>query len=85
MLTKVIRNKNGLKAQESDHNPIITEFKLHLKAAEEENSLELYNLKNKEGQAKFKEYTNDTKMLSTVFDEDGDINVCKKVGWLYST
>ena len=78
VLTKVIRNKNGLKAQESDHNPIITEFKLHLKAAEEDDTLELYNLKNKEGQAKFKEYTNDTKMLSKVFDGDGDINVLIK-------
>ena len=75
VLTKVIRNKKGLKKQESDHNPIITEFKLHFKKAEEDEKLELYNLKNKEGQEKFKEYTNKTKMLSTVFDGNDDINV----------
>ena len=38
----------------------------------------MYNLKNKDGQAKFKEYTNDTQMLSTVFDADEDINVLTK-------
>ena len=75
VLTKVIRNKKGLKAQESDHNPIITEFKLHLKAAEEDDTFELYNLKNKECQKMFKEYTTNTKMLSTVFDAEEDIDV----------
>ena len=53
VLTKVIKNKKGLKVQESDHNPIISEFKLELKQAEEADKLELYNLKSKEGQAKF--------------------------------
>ena len=78
VLTKVTQNKKGLKVQESDHNPIITEFKLELKVAEETDKLEMYNLKNKDGQAKFKEYTNDTQMLSTVFDADEDINVLTK-------
>ena len=38
----------------------------------------MYNLKNKEGQTKFKEYTNNTKMLSTVFDSDDDIDILTK-------
>ena len=75
VLTKVIRNKNGLKVQESDHNPIIIEFKLEIKEAAEANKLELYNLKNEECQAKFMKYTNETNMLSTVFNADEDINV----------
>ena len=42
VLTKVTKNKKGLKSQESDHNPIITEFKLHMmKATEEDDRLEL--------------------------------------------
>lgn len=53
VLTKVIKNKKSLKVQESDHNPIISEFKLELKQAEEADKLELYNLKSKEAQAKF--------------------------------
>ena len=75
VLSKVINNKKGLRIQESDHNPIITEFKLLLKPAKESAKLELYNLKNKEAQTKFKEYTNNTKMLSTVFESDEDLNI----------
>ena len=76
VLTKVVNTKKGPKVQESDHNPIVTEFKLQLKPSEKEDKLELYNLKNRECQIKFKEYTTNTKMLSTVFDAaDEDINV----------
>ena len=78
VLTKVINNKKGLRIQESDHNPIVTEFKLQIKRPKEADKLEMYNLKNKEGQTKFKEYTNNTKMLSTVFDSDDDIDILTK-------
>ena len=75
VLTKVVNTKKGPKVQESDHNPIVTEFKLQLKVSKKEDKLELYNLKNRECQIKFKEYTTNTNMLSTVFDADEDVNV----------
>jgi exonuclease III len=74
VLTKVVKTKKGPKLQESDHNPIITEFNLVLKECEEEEKYEIYNLKSKEGQEKFKEYTSNTKMLSSVFNSSDDIN-----------
>ena len=78
VLTKVVNNKKGTRIQESDHNPIITEFKLQQKETKEDQKLELYNLRNKECQKKFKEYTTNTKMLSTVFDAEEDIDVLTK-------
>ena len=76
VLTKVVKKKNGIKIQESDHNPIEAEFSLKIIQTEEDNKLEMYNLKNEECQKKFKEYTTNTKMLSSVFDtKEGDINI----------
>ena len=76
VLTKVVKKKNGIKIQESDHNPIVAEFSLKIIQTEEDNKLEMYNLKNEECQKKFKEYTTNTKMLSSVFDtKEEDINI----------
>ena len=76
VLTKVVKKKNGVKMQESDHNPIVAEFSLKVNQTKEDDKLEMYNLKNKECQRTFKGYTTNTKMLSTVFDtEEEDINV----------
>ena len=44
----------------------------------EDDKLKLYNLNNKECQRKFKEFTSNTKMLSSVFDSDGDVDVLTK-------
>ena len=52
----------------SDHNVIVTEFNLKLKETEKE-TLENYNLGNKECQENFKKYTTNTKMLSSIFDD----------------
>ena len=49
-----------------------------MKGAGEADKLEMYNLKHRECQVRFKEYTTDTKMLSTVFDADDDIDVTTK-------
>ena len=59
-----------------------------LKECEEEEKYEIYNLKSKEGQEKFKEYTSNTKMLSSVFNSSDDINTItnrfiKKTEWMY--
>ena len=78
VLTKVTKTKNGVKIKESDHNVLITEFNLKTKPNTKE-KLEVYNLKNKECQKKFKEFTTNTKMFSTVFENDGvEIDVLTK-------
>ena len=68
VLKKVKKTKKGLKVKHSDHNVLFTEFNLRLKEMEKE-TLESYNLGNKECQEKFKEYTTNTKMLSSIFED----------------
>ena len=72
VLSKIYKAKTGVKVKESDHNTIITEFNLKLAASKDEKKIEVYNLRNKECQAKFKEYTSKTKMLSSIFDNNSD-------------
>ena len=72
-LTKLTKNKNKV---ESDHNPITTTFSWSWNTSSSKHLTEVFNLKNKAGQIKFKESTSNNNYLSSVFDkEDGDINV----------
>ena len=67
-----------MNVKESDHNVIITEFTIETNPEKKE-KIEMYNLKNKDCQRKFKDYTTNTNMLSTVFDnDDEDVNVLTK-------
>ena len=79
VLAKVIRSKNGPKLQESDHNPIMAEFDLKVKESEDEKRNEIYNFKDKEGLVKFKEYTSNTNMLSSVFNSNEEINILTNI------
>ena len=73
VLTRIRKTKNGTKVKESDHNVLISEFDCKLMEAKNEKS-ESYNLKNKDCQLKFKNYTTNTKMLSSTIDAGGDID-----------
>ena len=75
VLTKVTKTKKGPKVKESDHNPIITEFNLTLKDSEEDKRNEIFNFKDKEGLERFREYTSNTRMLSSVFNSNENINI----------
>ena len=75
VLTKVTKTKKGPKVKESDHNPIITEFNLTLKDSEEDKRNEIFNFKDKEGLERFREYTSNTRMLSSVFNSNKNINI----------
>ena len=77
VLTKMTKTKTGVKIKESDHNVITTEFNLEAMPIDKEKS-EMYNLNNKECQQKFKSFTSDTKMLSSVFESDENIDVLTK-------
>ena len=73
VLTKVAKTKNGVKVHHSDHNTILVEFNIMLEKHKHE-KLEIYALKNKESQEKFKTYTSNTNMLSSIFNSDKDID-----------
>ena len=77
-LTKFVRTKKSSRRVESDHNPIVTKLDLTWNKSSQKKRLEMFNLKNGEGQLKFKEVTSNTNFLSSVFDNDKDINVTTK-------
>ena len=59
--------KHGVVKKESDHNVLIAEFTNTVPDNKSKNKIEIYNLKNAQCQKKFKEYTSNTKMLSSIF------------------
>ena len=78
VLTKIIKNKKGVQKVESDHHPIISKLNLSWDKDINKNRVEMYNLKNKGCQSKFKEETSIAKNnsnLSSIFDSDEDLNV----------
>ena len=74
VLTKVRKTKKWIIKKESDHYVLIAEFNNIVKE-HNKTKHEIYNLKNIECQQKFKAYTTNTKMLSSVFDSSDDINL----------
>ena len=77
VLTKITRKNNRTIKIESDHNTIFSTFKLPWNKRTKEKRVELYNLKNVLCQKMFREETqgsNNNQYLSSVFDEEGDIN-----------
>ena len=73
VLTSIRKSKKGIRVKESDHNVIISEFKCKIKECNDVKS-EVYNLKNRECQLKFKKYISDTNMLSSTIDDKVDID-----------
>jgi exonuclease III len=74
VLTKIRKTKKGTIRKESDHNVLVTEFEM-AHDANTNKKVELYNLKNAECQSIFKKYTSNTRMLSSVFDANEDLNI----------
>ena len=60
--------------KESDHNVLQTEFDCKVKCITEKEKNEIYNLKNKDSQAKFKEYTSKGNALSSIFDSADNLD-----------
>ena len=78
VLTKVNKTKNGGKIKKNDHNVITAKFICKFTVKEKNNKEEIYNLKNKECQNKFKEFTSQGKMLSSVFDAEEELDTLVK-------
>ena len=78
VLTKITKNRKEKQTKtESDHNILECELNLKLQRKKVSPKEELYNLKDKSCQEKFKEYTNTTK-IAKVFDSDKNIDLLAK-------
>ena len=78
VLTKKTTDKKGVvKKTQSDHNIIETNLNISFNKYVPKEKVEMYNLKNKQCQIKFKDYTCKTNM-ETIFDSDKDINILTK-------
>ena len=67
---RVAKNKEIL----SDHNVIVTKFKIRWNNQMKKQKINMFNLKNKECLKKFKEETSNNNKLSRIFDEKGDFH-----------
>ena len=74
VLTKFRKTKRGYKLTESDHNVLLSEFNCEFKGDEDSDKIEMYNLWNKDCQIKFREYTSNTRMMSSLFDSGDDVD-----------
>ena len=78
VLTKIVNTRKGVMKKESDHNVLIAKFNCVIEKPHKKKKHEVYNLKNAECQKKFHEYTSNTRMLSSIFDADEDLNILTK-------
>ena len=74
VLTKTRKTKNGVVKVKSDHNPLVSKFKMTWNKRVKSARIEMFNLKNKDCQQRFKELTNHGTFLSEVFDTSNDLN-----------
>ena len=74
-LTHITKEQGQAKYIDSDHNPLITEFNISFKKANNTERKEVFNYKNKECQKEYKRLTNKTtKFTDIVNDDNNDIN-----------
>ena len=73
-----MKTKRGTNKKESDHNILISKFNCRWLKRLKKNKIEMFNLKNLECQQIFKELTSNTDFLSSVFDNDQDLNSITK-------
>jgi hypothetical protein len=74
VLTRMSKTKGGIKTVESDHNIIEIQFKLPWSNNRKPNLENIFNLKNKLCQQKFKHATSTNTYLSEVFDNIKDLD-----------
>ena len=78
VLEKITRNKKGIRKVKSDHNVLVSKFKFMFNKSIKKEIIEMFNLKNKECQEMFKDITSNTNILSSIFENDKDLNSCTK-------
>ena len=77
VLTKNVKNKNGLECIQSDHNLIQTMLRLRW-SPQECKVVEVFKYNDKEAKEKFKKLTTDTKQLSSIVDKDKPLDIVTK-------
>ena len=78
VLTKIVKTKKGTVNQMSDHNSIVTKFNVMWNRRMTAPRIEMFNLKNKEGQIKFKELTSNSTMLTSLINFTEDLQIATK-------
>ena len=73
VLTSVTKTEQGVVKHESDHNSLTINFNIKWNQKEKPIRLEIFNFKDKDEQKKFRELTNVSTKLSSVFDTKEDI------------
>ena len=79
VLTRYKKRKKGKKLVKSDHNVILTKFKLMWQKNENQERIEMYNLKNKKCQKQFTEESNNSTVLSNIFETSEDLDTQVKM------
>jgi len=77
-LESIMKTKKGVKVSKSDHNTIITKFNLERDEKYKTERKEMFNLKNKEAQIKFKELTSEPGILTSKVKENDNVNIATK-------
>ena len=72
--TSMTNNKTAVDKQESDHNVLLTKFKLPWNKKTKTQDNNIFNLKNIECQKQFKEETRNNNKLSKLFEENEDLD-----------
>ena len=74
VLVRINKTKKGVTTVESDHNTIFTNFTLKWNKNTKVIRNEVFNLKNEKCQEKFKKLTTGNTYLSSIFDNEDDLN-----------
>ena len=77
-LESIQRTNRGIKISKSDHNSIVSKFRMKWTKKLKTPKLEMYNLKNKEAQIKFKNMTSKQGILSNIIDPEKDVTKVTK-------
>ena len=78
-LTKIVKSKGATKSKQSDHNTIVSKFNICWKEKKKSERVEIYNLKNREGQKKFKELTTEDEELTMIFENVKNIDEATEI------
>ena len=77
-LTKMTHHKKGVKLVTSDHNVLLSKFRIPVEVNTDKERVEIFNFRNKTNQKIFTEATSNTTKLSEVFETNEDINTQTK-------
>ena len=78
ILSKITKTKKGVNIKESDHHPLITKLRFTWSKHRKKDRTEIFDFKNRDRQAKFKDLTTQTNDLSKILMKNEDLNISTK-------